>query len=1204
MRRKVVTILVAVAVSVVCVSSVLGTQGAGGPPKKATPPMWATQPEYVPGELLVKFRDGTTTKSIRGIHATVGARVAKHFSFIGVDHVKLPEGIQVTDALATYKALPNVEYAEPNYYLYAQSLPPDPVIPSDPRFSDQWGLHNTGQTIQGTVGTADADIDAPEAWRYPTAGEEVVVAVLDSGVGWFHPDLGAELIWQNPNEIWNDGLDNDGNGFVDDTYGWDFVDADCSPLDQQVHGSHVAGIIGAVHNNSFGVAGAAPGVKVLPVRVLDTFGRLTVADEMLPISYVIDLKDRGHPISVANVSYGGPNSSSSQESAFAQLRDAGILVCASAGNNATDNDADPSNSNYPSSYDLDNIMAVGASNSRDDFAEFSHWGATSVDLVAPGWAILSSVPYRVGYRESFDDPFDDWVQIGWPQLWGIENVLGDNMLSDSFLIPYFNNSDTIAYKSYPLDISNIVGFQIRFEATYILEWLYDYVTLVVSSGGPFAPCLLYERIGPRALDPVPGISGIGGAVIFESDVLENCGAADLLVGFNLISDSINVFGGIYVDDLEVRVFPNAGAFNGTEFRYEPGTSMACPMVAGAAAFLKMVEPGLDYAQIKALILDNVDPMTMPVGKATVTNGRLNLHSAARMIDYDEDGMILEDEHNHDCDPHDDDSDDDYVLDGDELDLGTNPTDDDTDDDGLIDGAELFLGTNPLDPDSDDDGYSDGVEVDYGSNPNDANDVPSCTLTVASSNPSSGVSITVSPADNNGHSSGTTQFTRVYDLGASVILTAPATAGDNDFEKWQRNGSDYSTGREVGVTMNTNYTMTAVYSLPSYAVYAPWYYESVSDAVGDGGGLVDGVLSFVSVRNAADVANTLQITYLSGGGDAEGPYEVVVSAGEAIAWSPYSDTGGAEMAGIPNASFAPGSVKIESTQPVVGRVIQVEVSEGTFISMATQPLVEESASNEVYAPWYYESVSDAVGEGGGLVDSVLSFVSVRNAADMANTLQITYLSGAGDAEGPYEVVVSAGEAVAWSPYSDTGGAEMAGIPNASFAAGSVKIESTHPVVGRVIQVEVGEGAFVSMGAQPLVEESASNEVYAPWYYESVSDAVGDEGELVDGVLSFVSVRNATDAENTLQITYLSGAGVEEGPYEVVVSAGEAVAWSPYSDAGGAEMAGIPNASFAAGSVKIESTHPVVGRVIQVEVREGAFISMASQPLVEKTASSSQ
>ena len=286
------------------------------------------------------------------------------------------------------------------------------------------------------------------------------------------------------------------------------------------------------------------------------------------------------------------------------------------------------------------------------------------------------------------------------------------------------------------------------------------------------------------------------------------------------------------------------------------------------------------------------------------------------------------------------------------------------------------------------------------------------------------------------------------------------AGNPDFDD-----EGYSDGVEIDRGVVHKYPASAIVS----TIYAPWYYESVSDAVGDEGQLVDGVLSFVSVRNAATLQNTLQITYLSGAGDEEVPPGMFLPAGEAVAWSPYSDAGGAEMPGIPNASFAAGSVRIDSTDPLVGRVIQVEVRDGSFISMASQPLVRPSQSNEMYAPWYYESVSDAIGDGGELVDGVLSFVSVRNAAAEANTLQITYLSGAGDEEGPYEVVVSAGEAVAWSPYSDAGGAEMPGIPNASFAAGSVRVDSTHPIVGRVIQVEVSEGTFISMASQPLVEK---------------------------------------------------------------------------------------------------------------------------------------
>ena len=191
---------------------------------------YAQQPEYPEGELLVKFRDSVSRKSALDVHKALRATVIDHIEFIGVDYVRILSAKSVQSVIGEYKAVPEVEYAEPNYYRYLMSLPANPVFPSDPLFSEQWGLHNTGQTIEGVAGTVDADIDAPEAWRFPVSGDEVVVAVIDSGVGWFHPDLGS-VIWENPDEIWDDGIDNDGNGFIDDTYGWDFIEGDNLPLD-------------------------------------------------------------------------------------------------------------------------------------------------------------------------------------------------------------------------------------------------------------------------------------------------------------------------------------------------------------------------------------------------------------------------------------------------------------------------------------------------------------------------------------------------------------------------------------------------------------------------------------------------------------------------------------------------------------------------------------------------------------------------------------------------------------------------------------------------------------------------------------------------------------------------------------------------------------------------------------------------------------
>ncbi len=555
--------------------------------------------EYVEGELLVKFKGAVTTKAAEGVHTKLANKRIRRFRIIDVEHVRLAQGKSVEQGILEYEALPEVEYAEPNYYRYAQSLPSQPVIPNDTHFSEQWGLHNTGQVIQGAAGTPDADIDAPEAWRYPLSGEEVVVAVIDSGVGWLHPELGP-TIWANPQEIWGDGIDNDGNGFIDDTYGYDFVDDDADPRDQQLHGSHVAGIIGAVADDFTGVAGTCPGVRILPVRILDTWGRTTtVSASIFAAQYIAGLVDRGAPIHVVNASYGAQGGSQAEYDSIATLEVRGILFCAAAGNYpAADND---SAGVFPASYDLPNIISVAASDSSDQFADFSHWGKTTVDLAAPGVAILSTVPYRIDSREDFEGPFS-WIMDGWGYSWStFSSIFYGNVLADSPSGYYANNTDMYVYQSFPLDLTHVSGIQIAFDCAYNLEmdpltgYPYDYLELVLSTGGPFQWYPIYEEWAHTQRTLLSGTSTLfsfGYMERWESDYIENWSATNLYVGFHLFTDATNILDGVYIDNVEIRVFPTAPGFNGTEHDFLQGTSMACPMVAGAAAFLKSVEPAL------------------------------------------------------------------------------------------------------------------------------------------------------------------------------------------------------------------------------------------------------------------------------------------------------------------------------------------------------------------------------------------------------------------------------------------------------------------------------------------------------------------------------------------------------------------------------------------------------------------------------------
>ncbi|GAB4389219.1 MAG: hypothetical protein Kow0025_13230 [Thermodesulfovibrionales bacterium] len=342
---------------------------------------------YVEGEILVKYRPWVPRAAVEMQNHKYGARRIRSFERLGVHHLGLPEGLSVAEAVRLFREAPEVLYAEPNYVVRPA------LLPNDADFSEQWYLHNVGQAFLGGLrGTFDADIDAPEAWDVHQAAGAVIVAVVDTGVDYTHPELSAN-IWTNPGEAnCSNGVDDDQNEYADDCRGWNFVSNNNNPMDDFVdlqgnpgHGTLGAGIIGAVGNNGSGIAGINWAVQVMPLKFMNSAGDGTVDKEIQAIYYAIDMG-----ADIINASYGLSGFSTAERDAIQAARDAGILFVAAAGNDGSNNDA---TAFYPASHDLENIISVAASSYDDTLASFSNYGATSVDLAAPGAWIYSTVPY-------------------------------------------------------------------------------------------------------------------------------------------------------------------------------------------------------------------------------------------------------------------------------------------------------------------------------------------------------------------------------------------------------------------------------------------------------------------------------------------------------------------------------------------------------------------------------------------------------------------------------------------------------------------------------------------------------------------------------------------------------------------------------------------------------------------------------------------
>ncbi|HYZ92233.1 MAG TPA: S8 family serine peptidase, partial [Actinomycetota bacterium] len=549
---------------------------------------------FVPGELIVRFKSGVGEGARAAALRAEGAALGQKLRLPRTELVRLRAGEAVTKAAADFERRPDVLYAEPNY-IYGAS-----ATPNDPRFGDLWGLNQA----------SDVDIDAPEAWDVTTGSSNVVVAVADTGIAYDHPDL-APNMWANPGEIPANGLDDDANGYVDDVRGRDFSANDSDPRDENSHGTHVAGTIAARGNNGVGVTGVSWNASLMAVRVLDAAGSGTAAGIANGFDYAGDEGAR-----IVNASLGGPAFSQTMKDAIDAHPN--TLFVVAAGNENSNNDVSP---RYPCSYVSINVICVAATTRTNGRAGFSNYGATSVDLGAPGTEILSTwAAYDTWFTDGFEDPLA-WTAGGTPNTWAAvtsPKLDGAKSGTDSPAGPYPDFSDNWFRTTNAINLSGRVGCIAQY--AMMLDTEPDFDGLVVEgSTNPSSPTwtLLDGWSGRTTNFPSSWF-------LFETPLEPFSGEPAFYLRFGLLSDDSVQGEGAYLDRVSVQCIGTT--YDADDYATIQGTSMASPHVAGVAALLLAVKPTASVAELKAALLGSGDPVPALAG-ATVTGKRVNARAA-------------------------------------------------------------------------------------------------------------------------------------------------------------------------------------------------------------------------------------------------------------------------------------------------------------------------------------------------------------------------------------------------------------------------------------------------------------------------------------------------------------------------------------------------------------------------------------------------
>ncbi|MFZ2192620.1 MAG: S8 family serine peptidase [Candidatus Moraniibacteriota bacterium] len=604
--------------------------------------------EYIPGEVIVKFKDNKLNLKNKSGDSRLDTFAARKkikrqekglIRSVNISKFEILDGKNVEEKIAELEKDPDVEYAQPNFIYKISAVNPG----DDTNYSNLWGLNNTGQTIGGSVGVADADIDAPEAWAVSdgTVGT-AIVAVLDTGVYYDHTDLSANM-WDGTS-----CKDENGDALGGCIHGYDFYQNDKDPMPSVLeegdkHGTHVAGTIAGV-DNSTGIVGVAPNAKIMALRVGYGSGLSTLA----AIKAIAFAGQNG--AKVINASWGSGGSSCAavyDEALYEAVRDFDGLFIAAAGNSSEDHDG-VTYFGRPIDYGkttscwtgLNNIIGVAATDNTDDIASFSDYGSNFVDIGAPGLNIYSSVSplgtESTVAEESFDSATIGALPSGWTKTgdWQVVLVsgLGNWVGSKADVATSYgsNENSTVTLPTYNLSGSDaVIDFYALCDTEYLsfaqnADWsTADYITLEVSNDGSnFSPI---SKFNEKTIKDSYGITDQDSFSygIVSASVPSEYITSTTTFRFRWSSDSDTTFGthgyGCFIDDIYLAT---SSFTPDSSYEFSSGTSMAAPHVAGLAGLAWGYKPEATKEQIKAAILAQGDPLSSLNGK-TVTGMRIN-----------------------------------------------------------------------------------------------------------------------------------------------------------------------------------------------------------------------------------------------------------------------------------------------------------------------------------------------------------------------------------------------------------------------------------------------------------------------------------------------------------------------------------------------------------------------------------------------------